>query len=126
MKNLIDFLSMFMIFSTSFFCSDTYAQTDADNILGKWKNGENNRVLEFIKNGQAYDAVIREAADKTFVGKRQIAGLKYENGIYRGNVYLLKRARVLPCEIIVTSNGNIQLFVKQGSVHRSQTLIRVR
>lgn len=102
------------------------AQTNADSILGKWTNEDKTRVLEFVKTGSNYEAIIKEAPDKSLVGKKQITGLKYSNGSYKGSVYLPKRGKTLPCTLTIKSDGSLQLSAKAGFMSQSQTWTRVK
>lgn len=102
------------------------AHTNADSILGKWTNEDNNRVLEFIKTGSSYEAVVKEAPDKNLIGKKQITGLIYKNGTYKGSVYLPKRGKTFPCTLTVKSDGSLQLAAKAGFMTQVQIWRRVR
>lgn len=121
-KTIKVFTLAFLFISGLFATAD--AQTNADSILGKWTNADKTRVLEFVKNGNGYDAIIKEAPDKSLVGVRQITGLKYSNGYYKGSVYLPKRGKTLPCTLTIKSDGTLQLTAKSGFMSQSQTWTR--
>ena len=53
-----------------------YAQNGAEKIWGKWANEDKSRVIEFVQNGDKYDAIICGASDKSIIGKKRITGLK--------------------------------------------------
>jgi uncharacterized protein (DUF2147 family) len=124
MTKTIKFFSFAMFLLATLFTT-AQAQTNADNILGKWANEDKTRVLEFVKTGNNYEAVIKEAPDKSLVGKKQITGLQYSNGAYKGNVYLPKRGKTLPCTLTIKSDGSLQLSAKAGFMSQSQTWTRV-
>jgi uncharacterized protein (DUF2147 family) len=121
MTNASGSILMILLFAASLFASTAYAQTDADSILGKWTNEDKSRVLEFVKNGSDYEAIIKEASDKTLVGKKQITGLKYNKGSYKGNVYIIKRGKTLPCTLTIKTNRTMQLTASAGVMSQSQT-----
>lgn len=125
MTKTIKFFSIPIFLLTALFTT-AQAQTSADSILGKWTNEDKTRVLEFVKTGSNYEAVIKEAQDKSLVGKKQITGLKYSNGSYKGSVYLPKRGKTLPCTLTIKSDGSLQLSAKAGFMSQSQTWTRVR
>ncbi len=56
----------------------TFAPTNNDTILGQWTNEDNSRVLEFVKNGSEYEAIVRKAELPAYIGKKQITSLKYD------------------------------------------------
>lgn len=125
MTKTIKFFSGAIILLTALFTT-AQAQTNADSILGKWTNEDKTRVLEFVKTGSNYEAIIKEAPDKSLIGKKQITNLKYSNGAYKGSVYLHKRGKTLPCTLTIKSNGSMRLSAKAGFMSQSQTWTRVR
>lgn len=125
MTKTIKFFSI-AIFLLTAIIADAKAQSNADDILGKWTNEDKTRVLEFVKTGSEYEAVIKEAPDKTLVGKKQIAGLKHNNGSYKGSLYLPKRGKILPCTLTIKSDSSLQLSAKAGFMSQSQTWTKVK
>lgn len=124
MTMTIKFFSIAIFVLTALFTT-AQAQTSADNILGKWTNEDKTRVLEFIKSGDNYEAIIKESQDKSLVGKKQITDLKYGNGSYKGNVYLPKRGKTFPCTLTIKSDGSLQLSAKAGFMSQSQIWTKV-
>lgn len=102
------------------------AQTNADAVLGKWTNDEKNRVIEFVKTGDKYNAVIKEAPDNSIVGKNQLTDLVHKNGSYSGKVYLPKKGKSYPCTVSIKSDGSLELTAKAGFMSKSQTWTRVQ
>lgn len=125
MTKTIKFFSI-AIFLLTAIIADAKAQSNADDILGKWTNEDKTRVLEFVKTGSDYEAVIQEAPDKTLVGKKQITGLKHNNGSYKGSLYLPKRGKILPCTLTIKSDSSLQLSAKAGFMSQSQTWTKVK
>lgn len=125
MTKTIKFFSI-AIFLLTAIIADAKAQSNSDDILGKWTNEDKTRVLEFVKTGSDYEAVIKEAPDKTLVGKKQITGLKHNNGSYKGSLYLPKRGKILPCTLTIKSDSSLQLSAKAGFMSQSQTWTKVK
>lgn len=127
MKNLINLCFLVILLLWSGFFQETYAQSvQADTLLGKWTNDDRTRIIEFVKKGNVYEAVIKEAPDQELVGQKQITNLIFNNGVYKGEVYLPKRGKRLPCTLRITSTGNLELSAKAGFMNRSQLWSRVR
>lgn len=125
MIKTIKFFSMMMLLVATVFTT-AHAQTNADTILGKWTNDDKTRVIEFVKSGSSYDAIIKEAPDKSIIGKNQLTGLVYKNGSYSGKVYLPKKGKSFPCTVKLNSNGSLELSAKAGFMSKSQTWTRVK
>jgi uncharacterized protein (DUF2147 family) len=102
-----------------------YAQTNGDTILGKWTNEDKTRVLEFVKAGTGYDAIIREAPDQDLIGKKQLTRMAYSNGIYTGNVLLPKKGKSYSCTLKMKTDMTMELTAKAGFMSRSQVWARV-
>lgn len=118
-------LLMMLVFIAGLFTAAD-AQTNADAVLGKWTNEDKSRVIEFIKNGDNYNAVIKEAPDNSMVGKNQLTDLVYKNGSYSGKVYLPKKGKSYPCTVSLKSNGSLELTAKAGFMSKSQIWTRVQ
>ncbi len=126
MTKTMKLFTMFLVLFACLFTSQAKAQTNPDNILGKWTNEDKTRVLEFAKRGNFYEAVIQEAPDKNLIGQKQITNLRYDDGVYRGNLYLPKRGKTLSCTISVKDNSKMELSAKAGMMSQSQTWTRVK
>jgi len=125
MKKTMKLLSLTLILLTSLF-TQVFAQTDADAILGRWTNEDNTRVIEFVKTGNGYNAVIKEAPDKSVIGKNQLTGVVFSNGNYNGNVHLPKKGKSYPCTIKIKSDGTMELTAKAGFMSKTQSWVRVQ
>lgn len=119
------FLSMLMLLVAAMFTT-AHAQTNADAILGKWTNEDKTRVIEFVKIDSVYEAIIKEASDKTLVEKKQITGLQYAKNGYNGKVFLPKKGKSFPCTVKLNSNGSLELSAKAGFISKSQIWTRVK
>lgn len=127
MKHLINLSCVVLLLLLTGFIQESKAQTaNADTLLGKWTNEDRTRIIEFVKNGNVYEAIIRQAPDQDLIGQKQITKLLFNNGLYKGEVYLPKRGKNLPCTLRITSTGNLELAAKAGFVSRSQVWSRVR
>jgi len=103
-----------------------YAQNKADGILGKWTNKDKTRVIEFVKSGDGYDAVIREAPNANIVGRKQLTGVAYSNGTYTGNVLLPKKGKSYPCTLKMKTDSTMELTAKVAFMSQSQVWTRVK
>lgn len=103
-----------------------HAQTNVDAILGKWTNEDKSRVIEIIKTGSSYHAVIKKAPDESVIGKDQLTGLVYRDGSYTGKVNLPKKGKSYPCTATIKSDGTLQLTASAGFISKSQTWTKVQ
>lgn len=125
MIKTMKFFTMVVLLLATLF-TKVQAQTNADIILGKWTNEDKTRVIEFVKNGSNYNAVVREAPDKSMIGQNQLTSLAYNNGSYNGQVHLLQKNKSYPCTVKINSNGTLKLTAKAGFMSKSQTWTRVQ
>lgn len=125
MKKAIKFFSLLVLLVTTLFVH-ARAQNGGDVILGKWTNEDKTRVIEFIKSGSSYYAVIREAPDQSIVGKNQLTNLSYHEGGYNGNVLLPKKGKSYPCTLRIKSDGTMELTAKAGFMSKSQVWTKVK
>ncbi|SHJ88076.1 DUF2147 domain-containing protein [Epilithonimonas mollis] len=101
------------------------AQNSPDKLLGKWANEDKTKVVEFVKNGPSYDAVILKSEDKSLIGKKQITGLKFQHeGNYNnGTVHIIKKGKTASCTVKITKD---QLTVKASYGIMSKTQVWTR
>ena len=125
MQKAINFFSLVLLFVTTLFVPAN-AQSVADAILGKWTNEDKTRVVEFVKTGSSYNAVIREAPDKDIVGKNQLTNLSYREGSYNGNVLLPKKGKSYPCSLRIKTDGSMELTAKAGFMSKTQVWTKVK
>lgn len=118
-------LLLIFIFIAGFFTA-AHAQTNANNILGKWINNEKDRVLEFVQKGSTYEAIIKQAPDPSLVGQKQITELSFSKSTYNGKLYLPKKGKTFPCTISLNANGTMEITAKAGMMSKSQTWTRVK
>lgn len=100
-----------------------YAQEGANKILGRWTNEDKTRIIEFVQNGDAYDAIIREASDKSVIGKKQITGLKPVNDVSfsDGTVFLVKKGKSAKCNATRIGENKLEIRANYGMMSKAQT-----
>ncbi|NCT73737.1 MAG: DUF2147 domain-containing protein [Chitinophagaceae bacterium] len=109
-----------MLISISGMITGLSAQTSGDAILGKWTNEDKTRVIEFVKAGSGYEAIIKEAPDKSLIGVKQLTGLEYDGAGYKGQVHLPKKGKSYNCSLKVKADGLLELTAKAGIMSKSQ------
>jgi uncharacterized protein (DUF2147 family) len=99
-----------------------YAQNGAEKILGKWTNEDKTRVIEFVQNGNTYDAIIREAADKNMIGQKQITGLRSVNDVdfSDGTVFIIKKGKTAKCTATRKGEHTLQIHASYGMMSKTQ------
>lgn len=104
------------------FSLNIFAQTTHDKILGKWTNEENTRVIEFVKNGDTYDAIIRKAEDNSMVGKKQITDLKATGttSFSDGTLHIIKKGKTAKCTASLSGDTRLELKASYGLLSKSQ------
>ncbi|RXK85688.1 DUF2147 domain-containing protein [Filimonas effusa] len=120
---------MISAFILALLCSlAAFARPDNDPILGKWTNASGNRVIEFVKNGDGFDAIIRKAEDSSLIGKKQISGLHKKNSTTYsdGTLYLVNQGKTAACSVVMSSPDLIQLTGKMGLFAKSQQWKRLK
>ncbi|PZU16438.1 MAG: hypothetical protein DI622_11555 [Chryseobacterium sp.] len=127
MKNLLK--TSKIIFSLLFFLIgiNMQAQNSPDKILGKWTNEDKTRVIEFVKNGTSYDAVIRKAEDESVIGKKQITGLKrQQEGSYtNATVHIIKKGKTASCSAQITKDDHLNIKASYGMMSKTQVWNRL-
>ncbi|CAG5016133.1 hypothetical protein DYBT9275_05483 [Dyadobacter sp. CECT 9275] len=118
--------TLMLLFVAVELTTGAHAQTSADAILGKWTNEDQTRVIEFVKDGGGYQALIRQAPDQSLVGKKQLTGITYGKGVYTGQVWLPKHGKNYPCTLTLKTNDSLELSAKAGFMSKSQMWTRVR
>lgn len=98
-------------------------QSGSDPLTGKWTSDDKSRVIEFVRNGKAYDALIREAADKTLIGQTQIAGLTTKDGksFRNGTLFLIKKGKSAKCTARMLDGHTLEITGTVGLLSKSQT-----
>lgn len=104
------------------FSAAAAAQGTPDQILGRWTDDDRSRVLEFVRNGSTYDAIIREADTDSLVGKVQISDLSYagDNRYEDGTLYIFRHDRTASCTIRLLSDSRMEFRVRSGLTSRTQ------
>lgn len=104
-----------------------FAQAVNDKILGRWINEDQTRVIEFVRNGNNYDAIIRKADDKSLIGKKQITGLQSSGvtSFINGTIHIIKKGKTAKCTATLSADGKLYIEASYGMMSRSQTWTRV-
>ena len=105
------------------FSLNIFAQTTHDKILGKWINEDKTRIIEFVKSGDAYDAIIRKAEDNSIVGKKQITALKATGtaSFVDGTLHIIKKGKTAKCTASLSGDTKLYLKASYGVMSKSQT-----
>lgn len=103
------------------------AQSSNDQILGKWTNEDKSRVIEFVKNGSSYDAVIIKAENASYIGKKQITNLKSDkNNAYKGGtLHVYQKEKTANCSAKLVSRTKLELKASVGIMSKSQVWTKV-
>lgn len=98
------------------------AQNPENNLLGQWTNESHDRVLQFVKQGNTYNAIIRKAKDHKMIGKEQISGLKQidENTFNDGTLYLINKGKTVKCSVKMLNKNLMELKASSGFFSKSQ------
>ena len=104
-----------------------YAKDPYKAILGKWTIEDQNHVIEFVKSGSEYEAIVVEARDPSFIGKKQITSLKHKKGdSYKdGTLHNLQKGRTAKCSAELISDTELELKVSIGFMTKKQVWTRV-
>lgn len=104
-----------------------FSQNSKDPIIGKWTDESNERVIEFVQQGDHFNAVIRSAKDKSLIGKTQISGLlkNGSNAYKNGTIYVIKQGKTGSCTAKLKGN-QLEISGKMGFFSRSQKWTRVQ
>lgn len=119
MIKTMKFLLILLILSASP-ATEAYAQNNADAILGKWTNDDKTRIIEFVKEGSSYHAIIRKAPDPDLLGKNQLTQLVFRQDTYNGRLWLPKKGKSYPCSLQINTHGSLEITAKAGFMSKTQ------
>lgn len=104
-----------------------YAQASNDQILGKWTNEDKSRVIEFVKNGSYYDAVIIRSVNVSYIGKKQITNLKSDkdNAYKGGTLHVYQKGKTASCSAKLVNGTKLELKASNGFMYKSQVWTKV-
>ncbi|PZP41664.1 MAG: hypothetical protein DI598_17935 [Pseudopedobacter saltans] len=105
-----------------------FSQNTKDPIIGKWTDDAQDRTIEFVAQGDHFNAVILKAKDGSLVGKTQISGLQ-KNGsdAYKnGTIYVIKQGKTASCTAKINGNNQLVITGKMGFFSKSQTWTRTK
>lgn len=114
---------LFLITVSLFTSMNCFSQSSNDKILGKWTNKDKTRVIEFIKNGSVYDAIIRKSEKNTsIIGKKQITSLKSEgkDSFDGGTVHIFQRNKEADCSAKLLSENQLEIKASLGFMSKSE------
>lgn len=117
----------FLIIAGLLFGMNVHAQSANDKIVGKWTNEERTRIIEFVKNGNTYDGVVRKAEDERLVGKKQITGLRANgnSSFTNGVVHLFKKGKTATCSVTLSGETKLYLKANYGMMSKTQVWTRL-
>ncbi|MEL6638188.1 MAG: DUF2147 domain-containing protein [Bacteroidota bacterium] len=117
---------LLLLLTTALLSYGPLAPSTSDKLLGKWTNEEKDRVLEFVQNGEAFEAIIKVGEPSSFVGQKQITELRSdgENSYRDGKLHVLKKGKTVNCSIALLDDDRLELQVKFGM--KSKTTIWTR
>jgi uncharacterized protein (DUF2147 family) len=84
-------------------------------------------VIEFVKNGSGYDAIIKEAEPDSLIGMKQITSLKHKRGnVYTdGTLYIIQKDKTVDCSANILSDNRLELKVIYGFMSKSQIFTKI-
>lgn len=99
-----------------------FAQNQNDKILGKWENKEKTHIIEFVKNGNTYEAIIRKSKNSSVIGKKQITGLRPSTkGIYvDGELFLYQKKTSVECSVKLVNDTKIEIKASKGWMSKTE------
>ena len=98
-----------------------------DKTFGQWTDDNQARLIEFVKNYSAYEAIIRAADLYFLIGKQQITSLGYaqENDYRGGALHIIQKDRTAKCLVKLLSENQLELKVSMGSISKSAVWTQV-
>ncbi len=111
--------------SLNVFAQDT---TSHDRILGKWQSEDNTRVLEFVKSGAEYEAIILKSDPASLEGKKQITGLKAHKNLNQykdGTMHIHQKNRTGSCAVKLLNDTQLELEVSVGPMTKKMVFNRI-
>ena len=113
---------LFVMFSLFICASSASAQSLNDKISGKWVNDDQSRVIEFVRNGSVYDAIIIKAEDSTIIGKKQITGLVFtgKDTFQKGVLHIILKNMTVNCKVRIIGDSELEIIVSKGFISKSQ------
>jgi uncharacterized protein (DUF2147 family) len=101
---------------------------EADKIIGWWTDEGKTRIIEFVKNGDEYEAILRSAEQQDVIGGKLITGLRSDgkNRYHKGTIHLVKGGRTADCSVKFISETQIELKASIGKITRIRTWTRTK
>lgn len=105
-----------------------FSQDVKDPIIGKWTDDVHDRTIEFVQQGDHFNAVIRSAKDESLIGKTQISGLQKNgsNTYKNGTIYIIKQGKTASCTTKLKNSNQLEITGKMGFFSKSQIWTRAQ
>ncbi|MCL4244818.1 MAG: DUF2147 domain-containing protein [Candidatus Dadabacteria bacterium] len=124
-------IALFMFAFVAFASAQFAAGQDitADSILGKWKDPDEDAVVQIENKGGYYEgALVEDAQHPDGVSTKIFKNLVYDSdkGMWKGQVYSVKKKKDYDVEIKMTDNASFTMKVKAGIVSKTIVWSRVQ
>lgn len=119
--------NLLFIFLHTLLGFSAFSQHPQDQILGFWTNEDHTRVIEFVKNDNNYDAIIKKAEPESLIGMKQITSLKYKkaNAYTDGTLHIIQKDKTVDCSVKIINNSQLELKVVYGFMSKSQVFTKM-
>lgn len=101
----------------------------SDSIVGKWKDPDEDAVVQIENKGGYYEgALVEDAQHPDGVSTKIFKNLVYDSdkGMWKGQVYSVKKKKDYDVEIKMTDNASFTMKVKAGIVSKTIVWSRVQ
>jgi len=131
MKILFGFSAAALILAFVLIGPVTAAAQDitSESIVGKWKDPDEGAVVQMENKGGYYEgAIVEDAQHPDGVSTKIFKNLVYdsEKGIWKGQVYSVKKKKDYDVEIKMTDDASFTMKVKAGIVSKTIVWSRVQ
>lgn len=118
---------LMILFAGFLLAGNLAAQSANDQLIGLWTNEDQTHTIEFVQNGDTYEALIRKADEANLVGKKQITGLEKvgKDAFDKGTLYIIRKGRTAKCSVKMPDRDRLKLTASVGLFSKSQTFFRV-
>lgn len=113
-------LKIVILLFTLLIGAGAYAQSTKD-IVGKWTNEDQTRILEFVKNGETYEVIVRKSPKNEFFGKKQITGLVPDGtqAFKNGTLQIFKKNKKMDCTVKFLEADVIEIAASLGFFNKT-------
>jgi uncharacterized protein (DUF2147 family) len=94
------------------------------SLVGKWNTGQHNTIVEISElDGELNGKFVSSDNDRVEIGKIMVKDLKFEDGIWKGEIYSMRRESWMPAEFKPEGNElNLEVFAGKRSRKVTWTL----